>query len=312
MHVKAEGCPADWPTAGPIDLAIHDRPHASSTTEWWYLNAHVEALDGRPFSLFASFFRVLAGRDEATGELTYAHSLTWALTDVTTRAYYGESRVDPKAPAMGLEKLERGEGTSDLRIRRAAREVLEKGRVPYPDQVFGDEVFVGKRRLDLDFDGQVLTRLDDGAYALSLFHDHFKVGCDLVFRPQVAPIRHGRDGVVKGTCGEDMFYYFIPQCEVTGTLTLEGGKLPITPGKGWYDHEFGRHGHDLREGQVHDVAWNWIAVHLDDGRQLSAYTLIDEHTGDLIDERAIVIEPASRPTGEERPASDTCVAGQAR
>ena len=29
---------ADWPKAGPIDLALHDLPHASSTTEWWYFN----------------------------------------------------------------------------------------------------------------------------------------------------------------------------------------------------------------------------------------------------------------------------------
>ena len=291
-----QALPDDWPVEGPIDLALHDLPHRSSTTEWWYLNTHVESLDGREFSLFASFFRVLKGRDEETGALMYAHSLTWALTDVTTQAYYAESRVDKDAPSMGLEKLERGEGTSDLRIRRAAREVLVKGSVPYPDQVFEGEVFVGTRRLDLDFDGQCFRRLDNGAYALKLFHDYHKVGCDLVFTPSVPAVRHGRDGVVKGTHGEDMFYYFVPQCVVTGSINVEGGKLPIVKGRGWYDHEFGRHGHDLREGQVHDVAWNWLAVQFADGRQLSAYTLIDEHTEAVIDERAIVVDADGTPT----------------
>jgi geranylgeranyl pyrophosphate synthase/predicted secreted hydrolase len=288
--------PDDWPLEGPIDLEVHDLPHTSSTTEWWYLNTHVESLDGRAFSLFASFFRVLKGRDEESGALSYAHSLTWALTDVTTETYYAESRVDKGAPSMGLEKLDRGEGTSDPRIRRAAREVLAKGRVPYPDQVFAGEVFVGTRRLDLDFDGQCFRRLDNGAYALKLFHDHHKVGCDLVFTPSSPAIRHGRDGVVKGTHGEDMFYYFVPQCAVTGTLNVEGGSLPIAKGRGWYDHEFGRHGHDLREGQVHDVAWNWLAVQFSDGRQLSAYTLVDEHTQAVIDERAIVVAADGTPT----------------
>ena len=48
--------PSDWPTAGPIDLAVHDLPHRSSTAEWWYLNAHLTAADGRAYSLFAAFF----------------------------------------------------------------------------------------------------------------------------------------------------------------------------------------------------------------------------------------------------------------
>ena len=283
--------PADWPIPGPIDLALHDLPHASSTTEWWYLNTHLEAFDGRCFSLFASFFRVLKGRNESSGELEYAHSLTWALSDVTTGKYYGESRVDKDAPRMGLEKLERGEGTKDHRIRRAAREVLDKGRVPYPDQMFEGDVFVGTRRLELDFDGQCFKKLDNGAYALNLFHDHFKVGCKLVFTPEVAPVRHGHEGVVKGTYGEDMFYYFIPQCSVRGSLTVDGGEVRVAKGKGWYDHEFGRHGHDIREDQVHDVAWNWLALQFDDGRQLSAYTLIDANSASVLDERAIVIEP---------------------
>src|SRR3954467_7838265 len=27
--------PSDWPEDGPIDLDVHDRPHASSDLEWW-------------------------------------------------------------------------------------------------------------------------------------------------------------------------------------------------------------------------------------------------------------------------------------
>ncbi|HRG91124.1 MAG TPA: lipocalin-like domain-containing protein, partial [Chitinophagales bacterium] len=47
----------DWPQPGPIDLKIHDLPHASSSTEWWYMHTHIKAKGGREFSLFASFFR---------------------------------------------------------------------------------------------------------------------------------------------------------------------------------------------------------------------------------------------------------------
>jgi hypothetical protein len=32
---------SDWPSAvGPIDLSVHDLPHESSQTEWWYYNTH--------------------------------------------------------------------------------------------------------------------------------------------------------------------------------------------------------------------------------------------------------------------------------
>src|SRR6266508_330075 len=44
--------PVDWPAPGPIDLKIHDLPHASSTTEWWYMNSHIKAETGQRFALF--------------------------------------------------------------------------------------------------------------------------------------------------------------------------------------------------------------------------------------------------------------------
>ena len=56
--------PSDWPEDGSIDLSIHDRPHASSTTEWWYQNGHLEA-GGQRYSFFAAFFRQVKGYDES-------------------------------------------------------------------------------------------------------------------------------------------------------------------------------------------------------------------------------------------------------
>src|ERR1051325_6272211 len=51
--------PADWLARGALDLGVHDLPHASSTLEWWYVNAHVETETGRELALFAAFFREL-------------------------------------------------------------------------------------------------------------------------------------------------------------------------------------------------------------------------------------------------------------
>ncbi|MCH9686960.1 MAG: carotenoid 1,2-hydratase, partial [Deltaproteobacteria bacterium] len=233
--------PEDWPAPGPIDLTVHDLPHASSTTEWWYLKAHVETADGRPFSLFAAFFRVLKGRNEQTGKLEYAHSLTWAISDPQRRRYVSQSLVDPDAPRLGVERIDRGEGARDPLLRRAMREVCVKGHVPYPDQMLERDAFVDKRRLQLEYDDCRLEKTDDGCYELTLWNDREKVGATLAFEPRKQPVRHGDDGVVKGSAGEDMFYYFIPRCDVRGKLRVDGASIPVTGGQGWYDHEFGRH-----------------------------------------------------------------------
>jgi geranylgeranyl pyrophosphate synthase/predicted secreted hydrolase len=280
--------PSDWPAAGPLDLAVHDLPHRSSTTEWWYLNAHVETETGRRLSLFASFFRLASGRDPATRETTFAHSVTWALSDADGGRYLADSRVDAQAPKLGLERLAREEQRRDPRLRRALQEVLEKGRVPHPDRLLAKEAFVAANRLELEFDEQRFAKRDDGSYVLSLRNGPLATGCEVVFTPKVPAARHGDDGVVKGTDGADMFYAFIPRCDVAGTVTIDGRDERIRTGSGWYDHEFGRHA-GAGTGGHRDIAWNWVAAQLDDGRAVTAYSLIDKATGADCGNWAVVV-----------------------
>ncbi len=284
--------PADWPHAGPIDLAIHDLPHTSSTTEWWYLNCHVETVAGRKLSLFASFFTIVNAYDELTKQPQYAYSCTWALSEPARQLYVSESLVDKKAAQLGLKKMERGEGSSDSRLQRAMREVLERGRVPHPDIPFVRDPFVSWDKLELDFDGNQLRKNDDGSYTLELRQHDGQHGASLVFTPKKAPMRHGVDGVVRGAHGEDMFYYFMPRCDVTGTIRLPGGDEAVKAAQGWYDHEFGRHGkmtEKKKEGE--DIGWTWLGVQLDDNTEISAYALVQEDTHQFLDARTIVVWP---------------------
>jgi geranylgeranyl pyrophosphate synthase/predicted secreted hydrolase len=288
----------DWPGDGPIDLAVHDLPHASSTTEWWYTNAHVRTADGRDISVFASFFRIAAGKDEATGEIQYAHSLTWALTDVGAKKYYPESLVDRRSPELGLKRMEQGEGSPDPRLRQALREILERGRVPYPDRMFQADPYLGHRKLELDFDGHRFSKADDGSYRLELYHEYFKVGCNLTLRPLRKPMTHGDRGVVKGIDGSDMFYYLIPRCEVTGEVTLNAIRQPIAEGGlGWYDHEFGGH-KDATEGEsaVQEVGWNWCALQFAEGGELSIYALFDLAKGESVGRFGRLVSPEGKVT----------------
>ena len=275
--------PADWPGEGPIDLAIHDLPHHSSTTEWWYMNSHFNTKDGRNFSIFASFFRKVIDYDKKTKELVYAHSMIWALYDASNKEYHPFSLVDKRAPELGKKKLEKGELVKDDRLRRAALEVVNKGKVPQPDRLFKDDVVVAPDRLYLNFDGNTYEKKPDGSYELHLEERDPAISCKLTFKPKKAPIRHGDNGVVRGVSAEDMFYYFIPRCEVTGTLFLQGEELELVKSSGWYDHEFGRHPEksdeeheDQNEDTLKDVAWNWLSTQLDNGCEVSAYDLFDD------------------------------------
>ena len=275
-----------WPAPGPIDLAHHDLPHPAAETEWWYVNAHVEVADGRTLGLFAAFFRIISAHDEATGALTYAHSMTWAISDLQTSRYLGESRVDQSAPKLGLERIANGRGSKDERLNRAMAEILERGQVPVPDRVFDGTVNVAADRLHLTYGDSSFEKLPDGSYRLRLVNAREQAGCDLVFAPQKPAARHGDDGIVRGNAGEQMFYYFIPRCGVTGTVELDGQTVPVATGQGWYDHEFG--GYVANEtptadgAGIRDLGWNWTAIQLDDGTDLTAYEIIDVRTRETV------------------------------
>ncbi len=287
--------PADWPTPGPIDLSRHDLPHPSATTEWWYVNAHLTATDGRAFSVFAAFFRIINGK-QPDGAWQYAHSLTWAVTDVAAKDYVARSFVDANAPAIGLERIKKGHGARDERLNRAVSEVLEKGRVPLPDRFIPGPVQVAADRLALDYGGMRFEKVRAGEYRLVLGSaegPRAPVGVDLTFLLKKPPIRHGDDGVVRGVHGEDMFYVFVPRCEVKGALTLEGKRVEVS-GQGWYDHEFGAPPKQKEEEKKSDlgvVAWNWVSAQLDDGTDVSVYDLVHSETKQSQGRWAILIDP---------------------
>jgi predicted secreted hydrolase len=209
--------PDDWPGPGPIDLGVHDLPHASSALEWWYVNTHVETTDGRELGLFAAFFRELKGHHPETGEPEYAHSITWALSDAGRERFYPYCAVDAGAPEFGLRKLDAGAGVEDERLNRAMREVLTRGRIPGPTRLLETDAVVQRERLELDYGGDQFVKRSDGSYELRLFDARTKTGCQLTFEPLKPPTRHGDDGVCHGVADELMFYYFIPRCQLSGS-----------------------------------------------------------------------------------------------
>jgi geranylgeranyl pyrophosphate synthase len=258
------------------------------------MHSHIEAGE-RSFSLFASFFKSVYGYDKKTKAPLSGYSVIWAISDLNEKKYHTVSLVDKKAPKIGIERIKRGELVKDPHLKRAALEMLEKGVVPYPDELLTKEPLLANDKLHLDFDGNTFIKKKNGNYVLHLHHADLNISADVEFTPQKPPTRHGDNGVVRHISNEDMFYYFIPKCEVKASLNIKGEKFKSTSATGWYDHEFGAYidkGEAEKKKEKKDIAWNWIAVQLDNGCELSAYGLVDTKTGNeegsfviLIDEK---------------------------
>lgn len=257
------------------------------------MHTYLDCAGGRKLSLFASFFVHAIAFDKKTKKPDYAYSVIWGISDADKKKYHTVSLVDKRAPKLGLERLKKGELVKDPYIKRAAIEMLSKGVMPYPDELLKKTPLVSKKALHLDYDGNTFKKMKDGSYVLHLQHKELGLSADLRFYPQKPPTRHGDNGVVRGVSAEDMFYYFIPRNKVTGTVKIKDEKLTVQKGSGWYDHEFGCHA-KKEEGQKDDmkkdVSWNWIAMQLSNGSELTAYDLIDLKTGEDCGSFVILID----------------------
>jgi geranylgeranyl pyrophosphate synthase/predicted secreted hydrolase len=287
----------DWPlSVGDIDLSIQDLPHESSQTEWWYFNSHIKTTAGKDFSLFCCFFATVKHIDDRSGKKTFAYALNWAISDVENETYVGDIFLDKDSPEMVLKSLENdSSGIEDRMLRKAMREVLLKGNVPLPDKMFTTKPRVSKSKLSLNFQGAQLSKNAKGHYILSAETEDGADGFCVTFTPQKKPVRHGAAGVVKGHNGDDMFYYCITRNRVSGSIRVGGENHVISSANssGWYDHEFG--GAPPAKGQKHmEYAWNWAAIQLSNGMDITAAVLIDPRDGSVMEKRALVV-PRSGP-----------------
>ena len=275
--------PKDWPAEGElIDLKQHDLPHRSSSTEWWYMHAHLDGKnekgEPRKLAMFASFFLRLLEVDTKTGLPNYAYSLTWAISDLDNKTYHPISLVDKQAPKIGLERLQQGDVVRDPYLKKAALEVVKRGKVPFPDEMFTGEARLSWEALDLNYDGNRFTKEDDASYTLHCNHSAKQQGIQLNFTPRCAPCLHGDNGVVAGVKSEDMFYYFVPKNDAKGKVFLQDEVIEVE-GSLWYDHEFGCYSQGNKRTSKADVGWNWIAIQFDHGAQVTAYDLRNDKTG---------------------------------
>jgi predicted secreted hydrolase len=88
------------------------------------------------------------------------------------------------------------------------------------------------------------------------------LGLELVARAVKPPALHDRDGWIDFGPAGGSYYYSRTAMDVSGTITLDGQDVAVT-GEAWFDHQWG----DFIS--VGGGGWDWFAVNLDDGTDLT-------------------------------------------
>jgi geranylgeranyl pyrophosphate synthase/predicted secreted hydrolase len=269
----------------------YDLPQPECALEWWYYNAHVKIKStGEPLSCFASFFRQVEAKElvKQGQERGFMDAVLWAISDPARERYYMDSLLDKDTPSLLKEKI-KSSGKPMTHIEMAMMEVVNRGCVPNPDRLMSKRV-VAKDKLSIELDECTLKKgTNNKDYEVTLFCPRTGTRAHLVFAPRKAAYLHGMNGVVN-----DMYYYFIPRCAVTGYVIL--GDRPTekleVEGEGWYDREFGGE-RDLDTSRDALDAWTWFSIQLSNGGDITVFIVEGKDSKEVIENVAVYCPPGN-------------------
>jgi len=223
--------PSHAPDPLPVELPRDDAPH-DRLTEWWYYTGHLHAADGRRFGFEFVIFRAERGGFP----VTWASHL--AVTDETGNAFHYAQRT---AFGPQVDLASPGAAGFDLAIADST------GGSPWSMAGAG-----GKDRL------AAALAPDEAATAGS----PTGLGLALALNATKPAALHDKDGWIDFGAGGSSYYYSRTAMTATGTITIDGADVPVT-GNAWFDHQWG----DFIA--VGGGGWDWFAVNLDDGTDLT-------------------------------------------
>jgi predicted secreted hydrolase len=240
---------APRPFSFPADLG----PHPEFRTEWWYYTGNLETAAARHFGFQLTFFRTaLAPPPASAGERASAWS--------TSQLYLAHFALTDTA------------GRRFHAWSRLSREALGlAGSRANPFRVWLE---------DWSAESEAA-----GGLPVRLRAAEADVAIDLTLASDKPVALQGNQGLSqKGPePGNASYYYSLSRMSARGTVSASGDSLPVS-GLAWMDREWSTSalGADL-------VGWDWLALQLDDGRDVMVYRLrrrdgaVDAHSaGTLI------------------------------
>jgi predicted secreted hydrolase len=242
----------------PVELPRDDGPH-DRLTEWWYYTGHLTTVPGgRRFGFEAVVFRA------ERGGIPVAWASHLALTDEEGLqfTYAQRSEIGPQ-----VDRSPRGaDGTPtgfDLQIAGLNPELVAGGAAPMaatPWRLAGSN---GSDRIE------AALSTDEAVAAGRAF------GLALDLRSTKPAALHDHDGFVDFAEAGSSYYYSRTRLAATGTLTLDGAPVQVE-GIAWFDHQWG----DFVS--VGGGGWNWFAINLDDGTDITISDVLDEQANSIL------------------------------
>ena len=209
-------------------------PHPGFQIEWWYFTGNLEDAAGRRFGYQLTFFRSALARELPKRESRWAARDAWMAHFALTDVAGGAFQA--------FERFERG--ALDLAGARAE---------PFA-------VWTGAWRAD---------GLESSTFPVRLRAEQGEIAVDLTLEPDKPLVLQGDRGLSqKGERrGNASYYYSFTRLATRGEVRTEDGAWSVT-GSSWLDREWSTSA--LEPGLA---GWDWLALQLDDGRELMLYQL---------------------------------------
>ena len=226
----------------PVTFPRDDGPH-DRLTEWWYYTGHLIATTGQRFGFEYVIFRAERG-DFPT---TWASHL--AITDETADAFYYGQRLEVGAQVDRSPRGVTGELVGfDLSL--SGVNPTDPATFDRPAWTMSGTGGVDRLAAAMAPDEAAAAGVP-GGLALTLDLEATK-----------PPALHDTDGWIDFGPAGGSYYYSRTAMEARGQLVLDGKTLEVM-GDAWFDHQWG----DFIS--VGGGGWDWFAVNLDDGTDLT-------------------------------------------
>jgi predicted secreted hydrolase len=245
------GAPSRAPDPIAISFPRDDGPH-DRLTEWWYYTGHLRSSDGRRFGFEAVVFRA------ERGSVPPSWAAHLALTQEPTGHLQGPAFFYAQRSEIGPQvdhspRASAGAPTGfDLQVAGLSPTLIANGApaAAPPWRLAGAG---GTDQIEATLAPEEV-QLAGASFGLHLDLDSTK-----------PPALHDGDGFVDFGEGGSSYYYSRTRMAASGTLDLDGEQLSVD-GIAWFDHQWG-------DFVSVGGGWDWYAVNLDDGTDLTLSTV---------------------------------------
>jgi predicted secreted hydrolase len=240
----APATPRPAPIDDPIPVALprDDGPHGR-LTEWWYYTGHLRDGGGGRWGFEYVIFRAERG----------AFPVSWAshlaLTDETAGRFHYSQRLEV---GPGVDRSPRDASGESTGFELALTGIDPSRPETYDRPAWEMSGSGGNDRLRA-----ALTPVEAAAAGLP-----GGLAMDLALVATKPAALHDRDGWIDFGPAGGSYYYSRTAMTATGTLDIDGRRLAVE-GTAWFDHQWG----DFIA--VGGGGWDWFAVNLDDGTDLT-------------------------------------------